>query len=1242
MEISITNYHNNISEEETRYRLIDLISNIAHQPPLHQAKEDPINFDVSFFEFDPNQIITGRGRFPSRRARQSILSNSQIERSWRLTFPSVQFGQRFLDWINLHSPQQFGFSHQVKFAQTTTHLHGKVTKIKVPSPALVQKLKTTVFTSPLRERELEAELQLGSDNSIHLASIEFGGISGYTNFSADASFRSEYKQSFYNPFVRRDALIDNEHNVLKDSATVYIDKSSGQIIVRRLHNNTINHDTMIHCKTVKRIETQPSSVLLFTEYPPTFHSSPHFVDNGDLSSLAAMLSTQAVKSRQVGFDDAQIRVIAFASHVIKLNFPNEKECHRFLGQRHGFVLPRIIHSERGYESTAVYTDANLRRIREINARLDLVVSFQLDSLLYSLLLSPIQIIQLSGLVKDLQPSMAERALIRLASDLSHANAEEPRADRSNPTATTVSHDQLVQKFSAALASFNSKSRNLFDRQDRLHNVFKCRSVTITPTTLILEGPLPDESNSILRLYDYNSAFIRVAIRDEDGSNHHHDREVDGRAFLDQRYRPFLAGGLFIAGRKFEFLGYSSSALKCHQAWFRMGTFSKVNKIPARYMARIAQAFTTTQKAVTLSPSQVITISDVTRKGSVFTDGVGTISPSLARQVEQALLGTMMVLKRKNVIHSSCYQIRLGGFKGMLSLDPTLPGEIVRVRPSMNKFDAASFTLDIASSFRRPLPSFLNRPLIKILEDLKIPGHVFLFEQQKAVKSIERSRESFRRCAKLMEKAGLGFSCNFPKILKRFSSLMRTDKTDEVASTFIHDCLDLTVIECLRDLKYRARIPLEGSYTLVGVADEDEKGKPRKYLSGWIAITIGRPPPEAERLNALVNCVVFSVLGKLCEIVRTRSLPSCLGGGDLDGDLYSLITDPRMIPRPQQLSSPGSYPPVAMKSLSQPCTILDGIDFFLDYISSDLVGIIASRHLQLADQQPYGTFHPDCLKLAQLHSKAVDYPKTGVPVSIQELPKVESAKPDFMCPEYMLNVHKKNNERYYQSEKVLGKLFRAIPSERVEFFESGPAPGFLPQSIPGRRRRKRTEEVEGLDLDRSITQRLESVLRARKMSDFPDPIWKDEFERLLEAFSQEFAKICQQNSLNKTKLNYSSSRLTEMEGVVGVILSSSSDRRLKRENLIRLQDQTTELFDTLKHEIIGQVEDIYDDDDEDDDDRTIDRFSLDELSLTHIPNQTLVARALAGWFVAIEANQKLFGVHSFGLVCLQMLCSELRV
>ncbi|KAA1139129.1 hypothetical protein PGTUg99_036395 [Puccinia graminis f. sp. tritici] len=1282
MEISITNYPNQINEDATRYRLIELISNIAHQPPLHQAGEEPINFDLSFFVFDPTQN-RGRNnkRHPLRRPRQSDLLNNPIHQSWRLTFPSIEFGKRFLEFVSKSSPQQFGFSYKVEFAQAKTHLSGKGdSKIKAPTPALVQKLKETSFISPLEVRRLDLERQKSIHDRIHLASIEFGGLSGQDYLSKDASFRSEYRVSFFNPFVDQNVLIDNQRNRDKDPATIVIDHSSAQITVLRVHNNVIDQFTMIHSKNVKRIESHSSSVLLFTEYPPTFHSGPHF-NIDDINSLAAMLSTQIVKSRQIGFDADQRRVIAFASHVIKLNFPNEKECEKFLSQRYRFALPRVIHLERGVESNAVYTPTNLAQVNATNARLDLAVAFQLDSLLYNLILNPLQIIQLGGLVKDMEPTLAERVLIRLASDLSQDQTGQQQIDRQNQT-VSFSDDQLVQKFQAARERCSSKSKkNLFDRQERLDNVFKCRSVTITPTTLILEGPLPEESNSILRLYDYNSAFIRVAIRDEDGSNYHHDREVDGRTFLKQRYRPFLVDGLYVAGRRFMFLGYSSSALKCHQAWFvcpfvhkgavmsaekirsRMGTFSLVNRIPARYMARIAQAFTTTQKAVTLAPSQLRKIPDVQRNGSVFTDGVGTISPSLARQVEQALLGTMMVLKRRNAINSSCYQIRLGGYKGMLSIDPTLAGEIVGLRPSMSKFDADSYTLDIASSFRRPLPSFLNRPLIKILEDLKIPSHVFMTAQQKTVRSIERSRESFRQSAKLMEKAGLGFSSSFPKILKRFSSLMRTDNPDEVRSTFIDDCLDLAVIECLRDLKYRARIPLEGSYTLVGVADEEfclqegqiyacvqEKGKPRKYLSGKIAISrspsihpgdvqvvqaIGRPPPGSEKLGALVNCVVFSVLGK-------RSLPSCLGGGDLDGDLYSLITDPQMIPFQKDICSPGSYSPIQPILLPQPCTILDGIEFFLDYISSDLVGIIATRHLQIADQQTLGTLHPDCLKLAELHSKAVDYPKTGVPVSIQDLPKVESAKPDFMCPEYMLNVHKKGNERYYESDKVLGRLFRAIPSERVEFFESGPSHGLLPQSIPGRNRRQRTLEVEELDRNRKITRRLKSVLQARGMPDFPDPLWRDEFERLLEAFGQEFSKICQQNSLNKTKSNYGVSRLSEMEAIVGVILSSSSDRRLKRETIVRLQDQTSELFDTLKHEIIGEVEDIYNDEIDDDDDRTIDRFSLDELSLTHVPNQTLVARALAGWFVAIEADQSLFGIHSFGLVCLQILCSELRV
>ncbi|MBW0519368.1 hypothetical protein O181_059083 [Austropuccinia psidii MF-1] len=688
------------------------------------------------------------------------------------------------------------------------------------------------------------------------------------------------------------------------------------------------------------------------------------------------------------------------------------------------------------------------------------------------------------------------------------------------------------------------------------------------------------------------------------------------------------------------------------------------------MARIAQAFTTTRKTVTLTHDQLQEIPDIEQNGSTFTDGVGTISPKLAQKVEEALCGTMSISKRKNVNRSSCYQIRLGGYKGMLSVDSVLDGEVVRLRPSMDKFDARdSLTLDIASSFRTPLAAFLNRPLIKLLEDLRIPAKVFLHLQTRTVTNIEQSRLSMDQSAKLMTTHGLGVNSGLPQILRRLAGLMKTDNPELLQSRFLEDCLDLVVIDCLRDLKYRARIPLLDSYTLVGVADEDKclsegeiyacikpKDKSKKYLKGPIAITrspcihpgdvqvvtaIGRPPPGCQRLEGLTNCVVFSVKGK-------RSLPSCLGGGDLDGDLYNVITSPELIPSTSNIYSPASYPPPQMKSLYKPCEIEDGIRFFLDYISSDLVGAIATRHLLVADRSAIGSKDPECLKLASLHSKAVDYPKTGMPVSITELPKFDGARPDFMCPEYVLSRQIQHNEQYYESQNTLGQLFRAIPAERTEFFDSGPLKGILPTSVPGKSSRQQLKRLGPLDPDRKITRALQAALRQYGQQDSIDPIWRDEFVTLLRSFSDELYKICKQNTLKKS-IGFSEQHLSEMEAFVGMILSSSSDRRLKRESLSRLIEQTSELFDMLKSEILGEVEDIYHHDDENEgfDQQKQRRKSLDEISLISLssgfePNETLISRSLAGWIVAIEETNKTFGVHSFGFVCLRILCSELRL
>lgn len=55
---------------------------------------------------------------------------------------------------------------------------------------------------------------------------------------------------------------------------------------------------------------------------------------------------------------------------------------------------------------------------------------------------------------------------------------------------------------------------------------------------------------------------------------------------------------------------------------------------------------------------------------------------------------------------------------------------------------------------------------------------------------------------------------------------------------------------------------------------------------------------------------------------------------------------------------------------------DVAKFFIDFMKNNLLGLISSKHLLIADQKDEGVFHKDALKLAELASVAVDFPKTG--------------------------------------------------------------------------------------------------------------------------------------------------------------------------------------------------------------------------------------------------------------------------
>jgi hypothetical protein len=331
---------------------------------------------------------------------------------------------------------------------------------------------------------------------------------------------------------------------------------------------------------------------------------------------------------------------------------------------------------------------------------------------------------------------------------------------------------------------------------------------------------------------------------------------------------------------------------------------------------------------------------------------------------------------------------------MISLDSRLRGDVLRLRPSMIKFEGTdAWNIEICGSGINPLPLYLNRQVIKILEDLGVPAQPFIDLQQSEIDRLRVTAQSPQLASNFLQRSNVGHAAKLPWLIKVIDTLGLSFSQDN----FLRRAIELAVLFQLRELKYRSRILVEKGVTLYGIMDETgflEEGQvfcPTSDGNGRVNVLLGEdmvltrspalhpgdvrivdavPVPEDSPLNDLHNCIVFSQQG-------SRDEPSKAAGGDLDGDLYNLIYDKRL--RPKKTAFPADYPRDSQPPLQRPVTKNDIIDFFLTFMQQDQLGRIATLHQTLADHRPNGTFDSDCITLAELHSTAVDFSKTGIPV-----------------------------------------------------------------------------------------------------------------------------------------------------------------------------------------------------------------------------------------------------------------------
>ncbi|KAG1748832.1 RdRP-domain-containing protein [Suillus paluster] len=793
-------------------------------------------------------------------------------------------------------------------------------------------------------------------------------------------------------------------------------------------------------------------------------------------------------------------------------------------------------------------------------------------------------------------------------------------------------------------------------------VYLSYHLILTPTRYILEGPIPDQSNSVLRRYGHPECFLRVSFQDENRSKLKREVDCSITGLLRNRYRSILLNGYRVAGRQFQFLGYSMSGLKEHSVWFvtpfrdengkllnaksirdNLGDFSKLHNQPARLAARWSQAFSGTRPSITLLPKEVdFRCPDRhSPSGGLMTDGCSSISVELAKDIWVSMQrGKRRSTNLRNV--PSAFQFRLAGAKGMVVQDPTIRGKLVRLRPSQIKFDAwENLTFDVQSTSAEPIAMFLNRPLIVLMEFLGVDTDRIIELQDDDIRRAQSVRSSSADASKVVQQHGLGASFRLPSLFSNLSSILQLeigdmdDDPSQWTSKLIESSLHCVETHILRELKYRAHIAVPGSYTLLGVSDEwgclregeiyatvfDERTGFVQHVTGKVAIT--RSPQihpgdlrvvsavQRPELKHLKNVVVFSCEGQ-------RALASCLGGGDLDGDIFNLILDPRLLPT--KLYEPGEYTAAPIKKTLEPCDISDIADFVIDYIQADLIGAIAVNHLRFSDLKDPCCIQ--CIQLANLASQALDFPKSGTPVSFRSIPWVprNQARPDFLAREGA-NL---TSEQYYKSTKLLGELFRRVP------LKNGIPPLWNGDYSPS----------DGATVKAALSR---VDLRNLGLSGLTDPSEEliEEMTYLLNAYCEQLLVIGQAHTISKNK----DIHVSEAELVSGTIMANWSDHQRRRNAVSAMNLQTHELVRAVRAEF--QVKDpglseteTYEE--EDYEDWTF-REELDDAD-QQVMAETF-KRSWAAWCAAedtLEEDPSAFGAQSFGLIALGRMLDVVKV
>lgn len=371
------------------------------------------------------------------------------------------------------------------------------------------------------------------------------------------------------------------------------------------------------------------------------------------------------------------------------------------------------------------------------------------------------------------------------------------------------------------------------QQKRLadNNIMRCHRALITPSKIYCLGPELETSNHVVKHFaTYASDFMRITFVEEDWSklptnaiSTSLQRGIFAKPFKTEIYKRvlnILRDGILIGSKRFEFLAFSASQLRSNSVWLFasndkvkaadirewMGSFNNIRSV-SKCAARMGQLFSSSRQTFEMAPQDVDLIPDIeiTSDGInyCFSDGIGKISLTFARQLAQKLK-----LDQNRI--PSAFQIRYGGYKGVVAVDPHSYRKL-SLRNSMLKFESKNNMLCITKC-SESMPCFLNREIISLLSTLGVKDEALLALQEDQLQLLGKMLTDREAALDVLETlSGADSKSILVKMLHGFY--------EPNSEPYLSMMLKAHYAYQLSDLKSRCRIFVPKGRVLIGCLDE---------------------------------------------------------------------------------------------------------------------------------------------------------------------------------------------------------------------------------------------------------------------------------------------------------------------------------------------------------------------------------------------------------------------------------------